>query len=62
MTIIKICPKCKEPKLKNAVNVSGWLAPNLYECTNCKYIGALFVEVDSEDLIKHKKIQDQEKD
>jgi len=47
MRKIKLCPKCKKPQLKNATNVSGWLAPSLYECLNCKYIGPLFIEVDS---------------
>lgn len=50
MTRIKICPKCKKPTLKSAVNVSGWLAPNMFECTSCKYIGPLFLEVDPKDL------------
>ncbi len=50
MTKIRICPKCKKPKLKNATNVSGWLAPDMYECTECNYIGYLYLEVDSEDL------------
>lgn len=50
MTKIKICPKCKKPKLKNATNVSGWLAPDMYECTACDYIGYLYLEVDPEDL------------
>ncbi|NHJ22046.1 MAG: hypothetical protein EAX91_13950 [Candidatus Lokiarchaeota archaeon] len=50
MTRIKICPKCKKPTLKNAVNVSGWLAPNMFECTSCKYIGPLFLEIDPKDL------------
>ena len=54
MVKLKVCPKCNEPKLKSATNVSGWLAPDLYECTNCKYIGALFLEVDSEELKKFK--------
>ncbi len=50
MTTIRICPKCKKPGLKNATNVSGWLAPDMYECTKCDYIGYLYLEVDSEDL------------
>ena len=49
MVNIRICPKCKEPKLKNAVNISGWLAPSMYECTGCGYMGRFFIEVDSED-------------
>ena len=54
--LIKICPKCKKPKLKSAVNVSGWLAPDMYECTNCDYIGSLFIEVEQEELDKIKDI------
>ncbi|MFX1496438.1 MAG: hypothetical protein ACFFBH_02820 [Promethearchaeota archaeon] len=49
MVKIRLCPKCKKPKLKNATNVSGWLAPDMYECTNCKYIGYFYLEVDSDD-------------
>lgn len=50
MPKIKICPKCRKPKLKSATNVSGWLAPDIFECTECKYVGAFYLEVDSEDL------------
>jgi len=50
MARIRICPKCKRPTLKSAVNVSGWLAPNIFECTSCNYIGYLFVEIDPKDL------------
>jgi hypothetical protein len=49
MVKIRICPKCKEPTLRNAVNVSGWLAPDMYECTSCGYFGRFHVEVDSDD-------------
>ena len=49
MVNIRICPKCKKPTLKNAVNVSGWLAPDMYECTACGYIGRFYVEIDSND-------------
>jgi len=50
MVNIRICPKCKEPQLRNAVNVSGWLAPNMYECTNCGYLGHFHIEIDPEDF------------
>ena len=51
MVNIRICPKCKNPTLKTATNVSGGLAPNLYECRDkkCGYIGGFYVEIDSED-------------
>lgn len=48
MVKIRICPKCKEPNLKNAINVSGWLAPDMYECS-CGYVGRLFLEIDTDD-------------
>ncbi len=51
MVNIRICPKCKQPKLKSAVNVSGWLAPNMFECTNCGYLGHFYIEIDSEDFM-----------
>jgi len=50
MVNIRICPKCKQPKLKSAVNVSGWLAPNMMECTNCGYLGYFYIEIDPEDF------------
>ena len=50
MTKIRICPKCKNSTLKSAVNVSGWLTPNIFECTSCNYIGPLFLEIDPEDF------------
>ena len=51
MVNIRICPKCKKPTLKPAMNVSGWLAPDLFECKDkdCNYIGRFYIEVDSED-------------
>ncbi|TFF87904.1 MAG: hypothetical protein EU550_02360 [Promethearchaeota archaeon] len=49
MANIRICPKCKKPTLKQATNVSGWLAPEMFECTNCDYIGSFFLEIDSDD-------------
>ena len=47
---IRICPRCKKATLKTAVNVAGWLAPNIFECTSCDYIGALYIEIDPKDL------------
>ncbi|TES94878.1 MAG: hypothetical protein E3J90_10990 [Promethearchaeota archaeon] len=51
MARIRICPKCKNATLKNAVNVSGWLTPNMFECISpsCNYIGPLFIEIDPKD-------------
>ena len=50
MTRIRICPRCRKATLKNAVNVSGWLAPNMFECTSCRYIGPLYLDIDPEDF------------
>ena len=50
MTKIRICPKCKEPKLKNMMNVSGWLAPSMFECVNCGYVGSVFLEIDPDEI------------
>ena len=30
------------------MNVSGWLAPPLFECLNCGYVGPIFLEIDSD--------------
>ncbi len=62
MTRIRICPKCRKPTLKNAVNVSGWLAPNMFECTSCNYIGSLFLEIDPKDLKEENISFDEESD
>jgi len=49
MVNIRICPKCKEPSLRSALNVSGWLGSNLFECTKCGYTGYFYIEIDTED-------------
>lgn len=49
MVKIRICPRCKQPKLRPATNVSGWLAPDMFECSACKYIGRFYIEIDPED-------------
>jgi len=49
MVKMRLCPRCKKPKLRPAFNVSGWLGPERFECTNCGYTGSFYVEIDSED-------------
>ncbi|MFX1339250.1 MAG: hypothetical protein ACFFDK_11625 [Promethearchaeota archaeon] len=51
MVKIRLCPKCKKPTLRNAINVSGWLAPGMFECSDekCGYVGYIYIEVDPED-------------
>ena len=52
MVKIRLCPKCRKPTLRNATNVSGWLAPEMFECSDekCGYIGYVSFEVDTEDF------------
>ncbi len=50
---IKICPKCKQPgTLVQASNVSGWLDPDSYRCTDakCGYVGRFFITVNPDEL------------
>ena len=35
---IRLCPKRKKPTLKNATNVSGWLAPDMFELNKIRLI------------------------
>ncbi len=46
---IRICPKCKQATLRPATSVSGWLAPDMFECSECKYVGRFYIEIDPED-------------
>ncbi len=62
MVRIRICPKCKNATLKSAVNISGWLAPNMFECTSCNYLGPLFIEIDPKDFKKDAKSYDGDTD
>ena len=64
MKSVKLCPKCKQSKLKPAMNVSGWLAPDLLECTNCNYVGVFYIEIDADEFesIKEGKSNGQNKD
>jgi hypothetical protein len=52
---IKICPKCKQPgTLVQASNVSGWLDPDSYRCTDakCGYVGRFYITVNTDELKK----------
>ena len=60
MVKIQVCPKCMKPTLKPAINVSGWLAPDMFQCTNCGYLGYFFVEIDSEDYKLDEKADDED--
>ena len=49
MAKIGLCPKCKKSTLRPALNISGWLAPDMFECKECGYRGRFHIIVDSED-------------
>jgi hypothetical protein len=49
---IMLCPKCKQPTLKQATNISGWLDTSLYKCTypGCGYVGRLYITINPKDF------------
>ena len=55
MKKLRICPKCKQPKLRTALNVSGWLSPDYFECKNCGYLGSLYLEINSDEITSENK-------
>jgi len=60
--LLRICPKCKKATLKPAYNVSGWLAPDMFRCQNCGYIGNFYLEVDPEEYVNFQKTLRDEKE
>ena len=51
---VRICPKCRSAKVRHLSNVSGWLAPGMYECLECGHNGRFFVLVDLDELKRMK--------
>ncbi len=51
---IQLCPKCKQPTLVQASNVSGWLDSSMYRCSDakCGYVGRFFITVNPDELMK----------
>jgi ssDNA-binding Zn-finger/Zn-ribbon topoisomerase 1 len=49
---IKLCPKCRSPKLKLSSSFDIWLTPEQYVCENCGYKGPIILEVEEENLHK----------
>ena len=64
MVKIRLCPKCRKPTLRNATNVSGWLTPQLFQCTKCDNIGYFHLEIDPNDykIVDDNILFDKEKD
>ena len=48
---MKICPKCRSPKIKDVNKISGWTPP-IYRCENCGYQGPMILEIDEEEFKK----------
>lgn len=59
--LVKICPKCHEPGLKEALGIGGFIAPKVYCCNKCGYSGGFYLEVDPDEkgeaMVDLKKIQ-----
>jgi hypothetical protein len=43
------CPKCGSPKLSLSSSMDYWLTPQKYFCSNCGYIGSVFMELEKEE-------------
>ena len=55
---VRLCPRCGSQRISaNKTSVNGWLVPTTYYCEEegCGYAGALYVEIDAEELDAFKK-------
>jgi transcription elongation factor Elf1 len=49
------CPKCGSPKLSLSSSLDYWLTPQKYYCSNCGYIGMVFMELEKEAIENEEK-------
>jgi uncharacterized Zn finger protein len=42
------CPRCCSPKVKMHSTFDLWLTPTKYVCTECGYVGPVFLELEKE--------------
>jgi predicted RNA-binding Zn-ribbon protein involved in translation (DUF1610 family) len=42
------CPRCRSPKIKMHSTFDLWLTPAKYVCTECGYVGPVFLELEKE--------------
>ena len=42
------CPRCCSPKIKLHSPFDLWLTPPKYVCTECGYVGPIFLELEKE--------------
>ena len=47
---IRVCPFCKQPTLRTADSISGWMTAEIFKCDKCGYRGPVFIEVDPKEL------------
>jgi predicted RNA-binding Zn-ribbon protein involved in translation (DUF1610 family) len=59
---IRVCPFCKQPTLRAADSISGWMTADIYKCDKCGYRGPVFIEVDPEELEKMKNASETSKE
>ncbi len=43
------CPRCGSPKLSLSSSLDYWLTPQKYICSECGYIGSIFMELEKEE-------------
>lgn len=42
------CPRCGSMRVRETGSIDGWLAPSLYACSECGYVGRVIIEVEPE--------------
>jgi DNA-directed RNA polymerase subunit RPC12/RpoP len=43
------CPRCGSPKLSLSSSLDYWLTPKKYICSECGYVGSIFMELEKEE-------------
>ncbi len=43
------CPKCGSPRLRLSSSLDYWLLPQKYICSDCGYMGSVFMELEKEE-------------
>jgi transposase-like protein len=46
------CPRCGSPKLRLSSSFDYWLTPQKYICSDCGYMGSVFMELEKEEKEK----------
>lgn len=48
------CPRCGNPKLRLYSGLDLWLTPQKYVCSECGYVGPIYMELEKEEESKEK--------